>query len=92
MADSVLPPFGLKTYSRRMDQAMLRKHLMQARQAVALGAQHIARQKEIIANLERAGRDAVDATTLLELFVSLQVEHELHRDRLLKELGGGTRY
>ncbi len=69
-----------------VDQAMARRHLVQAHRAVALGRSHIARQIEIVAELERDGHDATAARRLLATFRDLQVQHEAHRDRLLSEI------
>jgi hypothetical protein len=67
-----------------MDREMILEHLAQARQHVALGAMHIARQIEIIDELKSRGHDATEAQLLLKQFKELQVEHTKHRDRLEK--------
>jgi hypothetical protein len=69
-----------------VDLMMARRHLAQAQRAVALGRSHIARQSEIVAELERGGHDARTAKQLLATFRDLQVQHEAHRDRLLSEI------
>jgi len=68
------------------DRKMIERHLAQAEEAVRLGRSHIARQIEIVAELERDGHDATTARELLRTFEDLQVQHEGHRDRLLAEL------
>jgi hypothetical protein len=71
-----------------MDRAMIVAHLAQAKEHVASGERQIARQREIVAEMERDGHYAVakSARDLLRKFEELQVEHVSHRDRLLKEL------
>ena len=67
---------------------MIDQHLVQAEENVALGLKHIARQTEIVAELKRMGFvvAAGEATQLLKTFEEMQVEHEAHRDRHLREL------
>jgi hypothetical protein len=71
-----------------MDRTVIEANLAQAEAHVALGEKHISRQREIIAEMERDGHDAVaaNARDLLRLFVELQAEHVAHRDRLRNEL------
>ena len=70
-----------------MRRAMIEEHLLQAEEAVLLGAKHIERQKEIIAELEQRGQESTAARGLLKTFLALQNEHLAHRDRLRLELG-----
>jgi len=70
-----------------MDRAMLLDHLAQAEHHVSVGARHIARQREIIAELERTGADSTEANLLLQLLEELQALHLADRDRLRAELG-----
>lgn len=67
---------------------MIEAHLAQAEEHIALGEKHIARQRGIVAEMERDNHDAVAASArdLLRQFQELQVEHNSHRDRLLKKL------
>ncbi len=60
--------------------------LATAEEHVALGALHIARQKQIIAEFEACGRDSTSARELLATFEDSQGMHIADRDRLRKEL------
>lgn len=70
-----------------MDRAMVRDHLAKAEGHVDLGHRHVARQREIVAELERDGHDVRDAKRLLETFEKLLKMHIADRDRLRRELG-----
>ncbi|NKF34528.1 hypothetical protein HER21_49810, partial [Pseudomonas sp. BGM005] len=48
-----------------MDRAMVEKHLQQAREHVASGELHLARQREIVAELISRGADVMEAKRLL---------------------------
>jgi hypothetical protein len=61
------------------DLAMVSRH-------VTGGEQIIARQRELVAQLERDGRDASDAKRLLLQFQDAQSLHVAHRERLEKAL------
>ncbi len=54
---------------------------------VAQGEQLIARQQEIVAELESGGQDASGAKQLLASFQGILQLHIADRDRLEKELG-----
>jgi hypothetical protein len=69
-----------------MDREQLLQHLAQAEDHVAAGTQHVARQREIIAEVERDGHDAPQAKALLEQFEQLQEMHVVDRDRLLRNV------
>jgi hypothetical protein len=69
-----------------MDRATVTAHLAQAERHVALGEQHIARQREIVSELEDGSHDAVQARRLLAQFEELQALHIADRDRLRREL------
>ena len=71
-----------------MDRSVLVNNLYMAERHVAIGEGHIARQHELIAELERGGHDATAARALLRKFEELQKLHWDDRDRLLKELRG----
>jgi hypothetical protein len=62
--------------------------LAQAERQIADGIRHIEKQEQIIADLERAGRDIVAAFAreLLTIFHRMQNHNVAHRDRILKEL------
>jgi hypothetical protein len=64
----------------------LTRHLAQAEAAVALGRKHIARQNEIIAELEQVGHDAVTAKALLVVFEATQALHIADRDQIAAEI------
>ena len=57
-----------------------------ARRHVATGEQNVARQREIVATLERGGHNSLVAKSLLASFEELQNMHIAHRDRLEKAL------
>ena len=69
-----------------MDRAMVEKHLQQAREHVALGELHLARQREIVAELINRGVDVTEAKRLLLNFEESQLMHVAHLDRLKAEL------
>jgi hypothetical protein len=71
-----------------MDRAILLRHLASAEDHIAKGAEHIRRQREIVAELERDGHDAALARKLLVEFENMQRLNVTERDRLVKELGG----
>ena len=66
---------------------MLRQHLAQTERHLEEGERHVARQRDVVAELERADRDSRAAKMLLrhiEAWLALRVAD---RDRLRKELG-----
>ncbi len=69
-----------------MNRAMLEQLLAQAEEHIALGQHHIARQRELVAKLERAGSETTDARRLLANFETAQEMHLAHRDRVLNAL------
>jgi hypothetical protein len=72
-----------------MRRAILEQHLVLAEKHIAIGVKNIARQREILAELEAHGHDcaAEQADRLLSQFEALQKMHEAERDRLVRELG-----
>jgi hypothetical protein len=76
-----------------MDRQMILDHLAQAEGQVALGEAHIARQREILANLTRDGQTeaAGRAAELLAQFEQTQTLHVSDRDRLRLELAENSR-
>ena len=66
-----------------MDQGTLQQHLAQAERHIARGVVHLARQRELIAKLDRAGHDTEEARTILDSLMETQVLHEQDRERLL---------
>ena len=69
-----------------MSRQTLTRHLAQAEAAVALGRKNIARQHEIIAELEQVGHDAVTAKALLVGFEATQTLHIADRDQIAAEI------
>ena len=70
-----------------MDRDTLKRHLTKVEEQVAIGAQNVAQQRELVAELERDGYDATQAKKMLEQFLEQQALHIADRDRLIKELG-----
>jgi hypothetical protein len=69
-----------------MDRNMILDHLATVHRHVARGEQIVARQREIIARLERAGCNTSDAKRLLLQFEELQSLHIEDREQLEKKL------
>jgi hypothetical protein len=63
------------------------QHLAQADRHIALSDKNIARQVEIIAELESKGHSVVLANELLATFYAVRDTHISHRDLILRELG-----
>jgi hypothetical protein len=77
---------GASAIVRGMDQNMILDHLAMVSRHVTRGEQIVARQREIIARLERAGCDTSYAKRLLLQFEEVQSLHVADRDRLEKAL------
>jgi hypothetical protein len=73
-------------YPAPMDREMLKRHLALAEEHIATGEKNIARQRDLIAQLERDGYDTASARTFLREFEQLQALHIAERERLLSEL------
>ena len=71
-----------------MDRDTTLAHLALAEKNVALGERHIARQEQLVAELDRDGHDTREALAPLTVFRRTQIEHVAHRDFLLRELQG----
>jgi hypothetical protein len=69
---------------------MVLDHLQQAERHVAEGERHLARQKEIVAELPGDGHDARAARALLAQFEDLLALHIADRDRIRAELVTAT--
>lgn len=69
-----------------LERAVIKSYLAQVEQAARLGREHLDRQIEIVADLEKDGHDTHVARHLLRTFEDVQAEHEAHRDRLRAEL------
>jgi hypothetical protein len=68
-----------------MDRGMIRRHLELAETHVAEGKKHLARQREIIARLERSHRKSVTLNTARDLLAGMEYAQSLHvadQDRL----------
>ena len=61
-------------------------HLAQAEARIALGREHIARQYENIAELERVGYDAGTAKALLVVFEQTHALHVADREQITAEI------
>jgi len=61
---------------------MLRDRLAAAERHVAEVERHLANQRELVAQLERDGRDTAHAKQLLEQFEEVLAIHVAERDRL----------
>jgi hypothetical protein len=62
-----------------MDQEMLKRRLAEAEGHIATGDKNIARQRDLIAQLERDGHDTASATTFLHEFEQLQARRSRTR-------------
>jgi hypothetical protein len=58
--------------------------LAEAEAYVAGGEHHIRQQRELVAELEREGRDATAARNLLAIFEDLRKQYIAERDRLMR--------
>jgi hypothetical protein len=73
-----------------MDRAALQQNLRMARVHVALGDEHIQRQRQLIEELERDGHDTGTARQLLKVFEETQALHVAGVERLERELAAGS--
>lgn len=69
-----------------MDRNMLLRHLAMAERHVALADTQITRQENLIANMDRRGRDTTKALALLKSLQATQALRVKDRKRLLAEL------
>lgn len=69
-----------------MDISIVKGHLEQAQQHIALGERCISRQYAIIADLKKHGADTAQAERLLANFEELQEAHLAHLSRIELEL------
>ena len=69
-----------------MDRAVIQEHLELANRHVADGEKHVARQKQILAELEREGHDPEQARELLAVFEETLAIYVADRERLEREL------
>jgi hypothetical protein len=68
-------------------EAILKK-LEEIDRQIALGKEHIAKQREMIEELDREGHDTSAAKELLETFLATQAAHEERQRTLIEDLGG----
>ena len=71
-----------------MDPRLIRQHWTEAERHVALSDKHIARQIEIIDQLERKGHSSVLARDVLKTYRMLHASHVAHRDLIWREIAG----
>ena len=71
---------------RMMHRNVARRQLVEAKETVREGRNHIDRQRAVIRRLRNAGRDTMVDEALLETFMALQDQDEFQRDRLKREL------
>jgi hypothetical protein len=70
-----------------MDREVLEQHLLHAEARVASEDRRVAKQRRLVARLERDGQDTSEARTLLAELEESRKLHIADRDRLLRELG-----
>jgi hypothetical protein len=70
-----------------MDRAVWQEHLVEAERHVVEAEKRVARQREIVEELERDGRRATAARGLLAAYERLLAMHLADRKRLRSELG-----
>lgn len=73
-----------------MDRSALQQRLAETEQDIASGLHQIARQRELLAELESSGRPTTDAKYLLAGFELLHAARRDSRDWLLKQLSENT--
>lgn len=69
-----------------MDRKIVEEHLQQARDHVALGREHLERQRVLVQRLTHDGHDGTEALKLLRTFEKTQEMHLADVARLEKEL------
>ena len=69
-----------------MNRKMELEHLALADKAVAEGERHIAREEQMISDLDRAGYDTKEARSLLATYRRTQDAHVAHRKLILETL------
>jgi hypothetical protein len=70
-----------------MNRAAWQEHLAQIEWHIVEAEKRVARQREIVSELERAGRRATAARGLLAAFETLLSMHLADRQRVRRELG-----
>ena len=69
-----------------VDRSLVKQHLAQVEHHITGSERHIARQREVILELERQGHNTAHARYLLARFEELQGLHIADRNRLREEL------
>ena len=69
-----------------MDRTMLLQHLALAERHISEGAEHLAKQQELIDRLASHKHDTKDAMAVLTTMRKTQANHLQDRDRVVKEL------
>jgi len=77
---------GGRVRREMVDRAMLTQHLARAEELVHVGAEYVAGQQRLVADLEGHGHDGRLARELLTTFEQSQAMHVVDRDRLAAEL------
>jgi hypothetical protein len=67
-------------------RTMYLDHLAKGEAAIALGREHIAKQRAMVAQLQADGQDVSEAVDLLNTLLETQSMHEAHRETILSEL------
>ena len=75
-----------------MDRQALEKHLMQVNADLALGREHLGRQRQIVADLEQSGQDTKTALELLQEAEASQAVYAAEAERLEQELAALSRF
>ena len=70
-----------------MDQTVLLTHLGKTETYVVRSRRRLDRQRRIVADLERGGRDSMRSRFLLRLFEQILARYLAHRDRLRDHIG-----
>jgi hypothetical protein len=70
-----------------MNRDLLAKQLLRAEAFITRGDRRVARQRRIVARLERDGHDTTEARKVLMEFVLRRGLHIAERDRLSRQLG-----
>jgi hypothetical protein len=70
-----------------MNPNLLAKQLLRAEAFITRGDRRVARQRRIVARLERDGHDTTEARKVLMEFVLRREMHIAERDRLSRQLG-----
>jgi hypothetical protein len=70
-----------------MDRYVVLAHLAAAERHIAEGQARLERQEQLVAKLERNGRETKEAIAILATMKQTQELHLQDRDRILDELG-----